>query len=46
MDIFNIFKWFNRHRHTLNIIAIPSLLVMVLGVGVFVYLTGGIKYVY
>lgn len=46
MDIIGIFKWFNRHRHTLNIIAIPSLLLMVLGVGVIVYLTGGIKYVY
>lgn len=46
MDIISLFRWFNRHRHTVNIIAVPSLLLIVLSVGAFVYLTGGIKYVY
>lgn len=46
MHTIKLFKWFNRHRRVLSLSAMPVMLLMVAGVGVFVYATGGIKYVY
>jgi EAL domain-containing protein (putative c-di-GMP-specific phosphodiesterase class I)/GGDEF domain-containing protein len=41
------FEWFDRqHRRSLHMIAIPTLLLMVLGIYCLVYMTGGIKFVY
>ncbi len=39
-------EWMEHHRRSLHIAAIPILLVMVMGVYIIVYTTGGIKFVY
>lgn len=46
MHTVDVFQWFNRHRQIINFSAGPLLVLMVAGVGLFVYSTGGIKYVY
>lgn len=46
MDTISIFTWFNHHRRRLAIAGIPVLLLMAVCVGIVVYMTGGIKYVY
>lgn len=46
MHTVDVFQWFNRHKQVINYSAAPLLLLMVIGVSLFVYNTGGIKYVY
>ncbi|MTI64825.1 bifunctional diguanylate cyclase/phosphodiesterase [Methylophaga sp.] len=46
MHTVDIFQWFNRHKQVINYSAAPLLVLMVAGVALFVYTTGGIKYVY
>lgn len=41
-----IFEWIEDHRRAVHIVAIPTLLIMVMGVYALVYATGGIKFVY
>ncbi len=46
MHTVDVFQWFNRHKQIINYSAAPLLILMVAAVGLFVYMTGGIKYVY
>lgn len=46
MHTVDVFQWFNRHKQVINYSAAPILLMMVIAVSLFVYSTGGIKYVY
>lgn len=41
-----LFEWFLGHERKAKLAALPFLLVMMAGVSVLVYMTGGIKYVY
>ncbi|WP_372883258.1 putative bifunctional diguanylate cyclase/phosphodiesterase [Psychromonas sp.] len=46
MDYRSLYKWIEKHQSTLQLITIPLLLLMVAGVYLLVYMTGGLKYVY
>ncbi|MCX4191287.1 putative bifunctional diguanylate cyclase/phosphodiesterase [Methylophaga sp. OBS1] len=46
MHTVSVFQWFNRHKQVINYSAAPMLVLLTIAVGLLVYYTGGIKYVY
>ncbi len=46
MNTTPLFQWLEQHRHGIRILAAPLLAILVGGIYLLVYTTGGIKYVY
>ena len=46
MDTRTLIKWFDQHWNTVRQVAAPLLIILLVAVYTFVYMTGGIKYVY
>ncbi|MBS3754396.1 MAG: GGDEF domain-containing protein [Desulfobacterales bacterium] len=46
MNFARLFEWLDQHRRAIYLVMAPVLIILVGGVYLFVYLTGGIKFVY